>query len=109
MHGFTARKFAFLAVFLPSLVSLAAAQDKDRTADENIDLNIVEERLSETRFERSTAIEATAGDKNLTVRVGVGVSADSVTLTLRGIAATGRFRASLEKITRVIERARPER
>lgn len=109
MNGSAARKFAFLVLFLLSTAVYASAQNQISTTDEKIDVRITEERISETDFERSTSIEATDAGKNLSVRVGVGVRADTITLTLRGINATGRFRASLEKIARVIERARPER
>lgn len=109
MNCRAAQKFAFLVLFLLSCAGFASAQNKNQTTtDENIDVRISEERLSETNFERSTSVEAADAGKNVSVRVGVGVSAERMTVTLRGITATGRFRASLEKITRVIERARPE-
>ena len=95
-------------MFFLSFVCIASAQAKSETTDENIDLNITDEHLNETNFERSTAVEVADREKNLTVRVGVGVRAESISVTLRGVTATGRFRASLEKITRVLERARQE-
>jgi hypothetical protein len=98
-------RFPFLVLFLLALAAFAAAQDKS-SVDENIDVNISEERVTETNFSRST--EAEIDEKNLSVRVGTSARANTITLTLRGIRATGRFRASLEKITRLLERDRQE-
>jgi len=104
MNCRTARIFGFLVLFLlSSAVLTASAQDKNQTsADEDFTLNITEERAVETSYERSTAVAVGDAETNLTVRVGTSVSAQTINITLRGITGNGRFRASLEKITRVI-------
>jgi hypothetical protein len=104
MNHRAAQKFALLVSFILSLACFASAQDKNAAAtDENIDLNITEERLTETNYERSTQISAANSANSVSVRVGASVRAETITVTLRGITANGRFRASLEKITRLLE------
>lgn len=103
MNGFTTRRFGLFALFFLALAAVANAQDKT-TADENFTLNIKDERITETNFERSTAVEVGDNTNGVSVRVGVSVGAENITLTLRGITGNVRFRASLEKITRLIQR-----
>lgn len=105
MNCRAAQKFALLVLFLLSSACFASAQDK-ATADENFTLNITEERTTETNYERSTAVAVGDKETNLTVRVGTTVSARTINITLRGVNANGRFRASLEKITRIIQDSR---
>jgi hypothetical protein len=78
------------------------------TADENIKLNIVQERITEKNFERSTDVALTDASRgNLRVEVGVGVRAESIDVILRGIFGNVRFRASLESLRQRIERPPP--
>lgn len=101
-----------LALFVFSLSLSAYGQDSSATtaapqttADENFTLNIKEERVTETNYERSTAVEV--GDRNkaagLLVRVGATVRAQRIDIILRGITGSGRFRASLETIRRLLD------
>ena len=104
MNCRAAQKFGFLVLFLLSFAVFASAQDKNRaTANEDFTLNITEERTTETNYQRSTDVEAGGAESGLTVRVGTMVSAQTIDITLRGITGNGRFRASLEKITRRIQ------
>lgn len=105
MNSFTARRFGLFALFFLALACAANAQDKT-TADENFILNITGERVAETNFERSTAVEIGDGASGVEVRVGVSANAENITLTLRGITGNVRFRASLEKINRLIQRGK---
>lgn len=102
------QRSAFVVLFFLSSFVAANAQNQTRmTADENFTLNIDEERVTETNYERSTRVEVADGSKNLEVGVGAAVGAQKITITLRGITGNVRFRASLEKISRLIKRGRP--
>ena len=105
MNCRAAQKFAFLVLFLLASAYLASAQDKNRV-DEDISLNITEARVTETNYERSTKVEAAGAQTGVSVRVGASVSAQTITITLRGITGSGRFRASLEKINKRIQDSR---
>lgn len=61
--------------------------------------------MTETNFERSKAVEVSGDNKKngLFVRVGALVFAQKIDVTLRGITGSGRFRASLETIERLLE------
>ena len=96
------QRSAFVVLFFLLLVLAANAQNQ-MTADEDFNLNITEERVTETNYERSTKVEIADGRKSLSVGVGAAVGAQRITLTLRGITGSVRFRASLEKISRLIE------
>lgn len=68
-------------------------------SDENFELNITQNRITETSFSRSTRVELSdAGRGGLRVEVGVGVRAESIDVLLRGIFGRVRFRASLEPL-----------
>jgi hypothetical protein len=97
MNCFTAQRFGLFVLFFLAFACAADAQDKTR-ADENFTLNINEERITESNYERSTQVETGDDKTGVTVRVGVSVRAQNITLTLRGITGNVRFRASLEKI-----------
>ena len=98
------RTALFVLLFL-ALACFANAQDKSE-ADEDFTLNITEERSTETNYERSTAVELGDAENNFSVRVGALVRAQTIDITLRGITGRVRFRASLEKLSRVFERGR---
>ncbi|MET0751755.1 MAG: hypothetical protein ABWZ66_00145 [Pyrinomonadaceae bacterium] len=97
MNGFTAQRFGLFVLFVLALACTADAQDKTQ-ADENFALNITDERITETNYERSTEVEVGDDKTGVSVRVGASVSAQTITLTLRGITGNVRFRASLDKI-----------
>lgn len=80
----------------------AAPQNNQTTADENFELNITSERITETNFERSTNVELN-NRNGLRVEVGVGVRAERIDVLLRGIFGSVRFRASLESIKNRLE------
>jgi hypothetical protein len=74
------------------------------TANEDFELNIVQERITETNFARSTSVELSNNNRGgLRVEVGVGVRAEQVDILLRGIYGRVRFRASLESLRQRIE------
>lgn len=116
MNRFTAQRLCFLFLFFLTLVFSASAQTQENNparqnapttsaADESFTLNITESRTSETNYERSTQVEA-GGTQNtaaVEVRVGAAVRAQNMVITLRGITGNVRFRASLEKIRRLLD------
>lgn len=112
MNRFAAHRLWFFVLFLSALVFSASAQDsnpadknKSTTADEKFTLNITENRVSETNYERSTKVEvgSAQNERAVEVRVGAEVRAQNIVITLRGITGNVRFRASLEKIRRLLE------
>lgn len=112
MNHFTVQRLCFLILFFLMLVCTANGQktnpaDKERqtTVDESFTLNITESRTSETNYERSTQVEVggAPNEKPLVVRVGATVQAQNIVITLRGITGNVRFRASLEKISRLFK------
>lgn len=83
--------------------------DEQTNADENIELNIVREQITETNFARSTDVRLNiAKDGGLRLEVGVGVRAEQVNLLLRGIYGRATFRASLEQIKQRLEQRRKD-
>lgn len=112
MNRLTAQRLCFSGLFLAALSLSANAQEtgaagknKSATADENFTLNITESRVSETNYERSTQVEVggAQNERAVEVRVGAAVGAQNIVITLRGITGNVRFRASLEKIRRLLE------
>ena len=87
-------------------VDSAPAQNDVTDIDEEFELNIAEERITETAFARSTQAELSA--ENVRLRVGVSVEAGSIEVTLRGVTGHVRFRASLERVRQRIARLRSE-
>ena len=74
------------------------------TANEDFELNIAQKRITEKNFSRSTTVELSTENRGgLRLEVGVGVRAQSIDATLRGIFGRVRFRASLESLRRRIE------
>ena len=101
-----------LFLFLLTLTFSANGQQENNpvprntpeTADESFTLNITESRTSETNYERSTRVEVGRRDESAVfVGVGAAVQAQKIVITLRGITGDVRFRASLEKIRRLLE------
>lgn len=83
----------------------ATAPQNQITADENFELNIVQDRITETNFQRSTSVELKDESRgNLRVEAGAGVRAEQISVFLRGITGRVTFRASLEPILKRIER-----
>jgi hypothetical protein len=112
MNRFTAQNSCFLILFFLVLAYTASGQetrknisaDKPVSADESFTLNITESRTSETNYERSTRVEVGRRDESAVfVGVGAAVQAQKIVITLRGITGDVRFRASLEKIRRLLE------
>lgn len=87
--------------------SLAQTSEKQVTARESFDLNIVRERITETDFVRSTDVRLSDENNNgIKLEVGVGVRAEQINVLLRGITGRVNFRASLESIKQRIEQRR---
>lgn len=102
---------AFAAVFCISptaqTTDRTAAPAAQSTADENFELNIVNERITETNFARSTAVELTGETPgNVRLVVGVGVRAERIDVLLRGITGRVTFRGSLDALRQRIEQNR---
>ena len=79
--------------------SADAQSDARTSADENIELNITERRITERDYQASTSVEAgeeTA--RGLSLRVGVALSADEINVLLRNVRGHVRFRASLDRV-----------
>lgn len=88
----------------------ASPQSNQTTADENFQLNIIEKRITETNFERSTEVRLVNDNRGgLLLQVGVGVQAQKIDVLLRGIFGNVRFRASLEPLKQRIERTLPDK
>lgn len=113
MNRTTTRGFLFFAfVFLAFSISARAQEQTNRPenaprteANEDFALNITEKTIRESNYERSTTVE-TADEQNragVAVRVGASVRASNIVITLRGVTGNVRFRASLEKITRLLQ------
>ncbi|MDQ4122536.1 MAG: hypothetical protein M3209_13950 [Acidobacteriota bacterium] len=94
--------FAALICFFAEPVSGQTAQENQTNIIRNFELNIVQDRITETDFERSTAAELTG--ENLSIKVGAGVRAERIDVILRGITGNVRFRASLEQIKARLDR-----
>ena len=86
--------------------SVAVAQSAVPPINEDFELNIAFERITETDFIRSTEAELTT--PKLRLRVGVSVDAGSIDVTLRGITGRVRFRASMEELLQRVARLRSE-
>lgn len=103
----------FVLVFILNLTALGQTPSEttsppgnQTTADENFQLNIGSERITETNFARSTDVRLSDNSRgSLRVEVGVGVRGERIDVLLRGIFGSVRFRASLEAIKNRIEQA----
>jgi hypothetical protein len=83
---------------------IAEKPPNQTSADENFQLNISQERITETNFARSTNVELSNSNRGgLRVEVGVGVRAESIDVVLRGIFGNVRFRGSLEILRQRVE------
>lgn len=88
----------------------ASPQTNQTTADENFQLNIIEKRITETNFERSTEVRLVNDNRGgLVLQVGVGARGEKMDVLLRGIFGNVRFRASLEAIQQRIEKTLPDK
>ena len=77
----------------------ATASSNRTSANETFELNITERRITERDFMASTTVEVgeeTA--RGLSLRVGVAVGADEITVLLRNVQGRVSFRASLERV-----------
>ena len=84
--------------------SVSAQLSSQITADESFELNISSERITETNFERSTAVSIGTGQLN--VYAGAAASATRIDVSLIGITGSVRFKASLEPLRDRIDRLR---
>jgi len=102
-----------ITIFCLSIFAQAQSQNapaNQTTKSENFELNIIEERITETNFSRSTAVELKEENRgNLFVQVGVGVRAERIEVLMRGITGRVTFRGSLESIRQRIEQIRTTR
>lgn len=113
LHALTRVLFSpcyFLVVAMILLAGSAAGQiappaPADRTtADENFELKIGESRATEQSYIRSTSVDININ--TLSVRAGAEVRAQRIDILLRAVTGTVRFRASLQSLQHLIERAR---
>ena len=82
----------------------ASQTEVQSTANEDFELNISSERITETNFARSTSVGLTNNNRgSLRVEVGVGVRGEQIDVLMRGIYGRVRFRASLEALRQRIE------
>lgn len=85
--------------------SNVSSQTNQITAEENFELNISGERITETNFVRSTDVALNEPARaNLRLNVGVAVRADRIDVSLRGVSGRVRFRGSLETVKRKLEK-----
>lgn len=110
LHALTRVLFlpcSFLVAAMIIFAGSAAGQTEPvdpLSVDENFELNIGESREVEQFYERSTSVYIDTA--NLSVRVGAEVRAQRIDILLRGVTGRVRFRASLESLQHLIERAR---
>jgi hypothetical protein len=93
---------ALFCIFASPIFGQTAPKQNQTTVVEDFELNIVQDRITETNFERSTAAELTG--ENLSIKVGAAVGAERIVVVLRGITGSVRFRASLAAINSRLER-----
>ena len=93
----TPRPLLFSSAMIVSALAIgASAQSSPPAVTEEFDLNITNERITETNFTRTTAVSADG--QNVRVNVGVAVAADRIDLTMRGVTGHVRFRGSLDTL-----------
>ncbi len=98
-----------LSLLLPA--PLAFAQDRDSSerrsqaetrrtsADERFELNIAERRIVERDYHASTAVEiGNADERGVNLRVGVSVTAQTISVRLLNVRGEVRFRATLDTV-----------
>ncbi len=89
----------------PTAQTVETHKQNQITANENFELNIVQDRITEAKFERSTSVELkNESYGSLRVEAGAGVRGEQVNVFLRGITGRVTFRASLEPLQKRIER-----
>ncbi len=105
-----------IAMFAPSVFTqtktdtTVSPQTNQATADENFQLNITEERITETNFARSTDVRLANDNRGgLLLQIGVGVRGEKIDVLLRGIFGNVRFRGSLDAIKQRIEQTLPDK
>lgn len=88
-------------------ITIAQTVENQTKVNENFELNIVQERITETNFTRSTDVRlSNENESGVKLEVGVGVQAEQINILLRGIFGRVNFRASLESIRQRIEQRR---
>lgn len=112
MNRSTALRLSFFVLSMLFLACAANGQEnkppeneKRTTADETFTLNIAESHVTETAYQRSTEVGIGGATDNsaVEVRAGASVRAQNITITLRGVTGSVRFRASLEKLRRLFQ------
>lgn len=89
--------FFGISLLAPRTATSQSALGTDHiSADEVFDLNIREERINETYFERSTSVQLHLG--GISLRAGAGVSASQIDVNLRGVTGHVRFRGSFDRL-----------
>ncbi|HXG84114.1 MAG TPA: hypothetical protein VNI84_08815 [Pyrinomonadaceae bacterium] len=87
---------AFAAVFFISVTAQTTGQTAPpaaKSTTEIFELSIASERITETNFARSTAVELTGQTPaNVRLQVGVGVRAERIDVLLRGVFGRVTFR-----------------
>lgn len=77
----------------------AQAEPRRTSADERFELNIAERRIVERDYHASTAVEiGHADERGVNLRVGVAVTAQSISVQLRNVKGEVRFRATLDTV-----------
>jgi hypothetical protein len=104
--------YAFFGIFAcASAAAETHAQTDNLTdqlnADETIELNIAQERITENDFSRSTEVRlGSEKSGGVRVEIGVGAKASRIDVLLRGVYGRATFRASLEALKQRIEQRR---
>ena len=115
--NFAARIVSMLAIIASAAVCCASQQRPPLAADpvqrvsaeETFDLNIVERRITETDFFAATSVGLDSREgKNVSMNVGVEVSAGKIDVLMRNVTGTVRFRGSVQRILDLIN-SRPAR
>lgn len=80
------------SAFIAVAFGIGASAQSPPPLVEDFDLNIVNERITETNFARSTAVQI--DEPNVRLNVGVAVTAERIDVILKGITGRVRFRGS---------------
>jgi len=88
----------------PIVEAPATSSRLSEVADETFVLDIDERRLVRENFEVGTEVGTTAGANHVNVRVGVSLNAGRIEVLLRNVQGNVRFRGTLDRILKVIER-----
>ncbi|MGI9105852.1 MAG: hypothetical protein ACR2G4_06350 [Pyrinomonadaceae bacterium] len=79
------------------------AANPTANVNEDFELNITEERITERNYFTSTSIElGEEAASGVNLRVGVGVGANEINVLLRNVRGRVRFRASLDVLQRIL-------